>query len=467
MKEPELTHLAKSLDQLDARRKHPAYPNYAESGSKWLCDLPAHWKARRLKFVAVSRPSSVDKKTVDGELAVRLCNYVDVYKNDFITPDLDFMEATAGPNEVAKFRLRRGDVLITKDSEEWADIAVPAFVTQDFDDVVCGYHLSQVRPRPGTMDGEYLFRAFKAGGVSEQFHVAANGVTRFGIPAGAIGDVTFPVPPLAEQQGIALFLREEVGRIDRLIGHKTTLLGFLKEKRAAVVTAAVTCGLDPAVPTKASGVDWLLPVPAHWTVRPFRYSARIVNGQVDPEDLRYRDLQLVAPNHIESGTGRLTGTESAAEQAAESGKYPFELGMVLYSKIRPALAKVCIAPTAGLCSADMYPITPRKDLLAQFLMYFMLSRPFTEAVVLLSSRVAMPKINRRDLGGFAVVVPPLPEQQAIVEHIQSIHSKIDAAAAVTRAAIERLREYRATLVTAAVRGQIDVRQHKPELLRED
>ena len=115
---------------------------------------------------------------------------------------------------------------------------------------------------------------------------------------------------------------------------------------------------------------------------------------------------------------------------------------MLYSKIRPALGKVCLAPERGLCSADMYPITPRSDLRPLYLMYFMLSTEFTAGVVLLSSRVAMPKMNRRDLGGFAILVPPLNEQDEIIE----VDSRESTQELIPREplsrAIDKLRQYR-------------------------
>jgi type I restriction enzyme S subunit len=183
-----------------------------------------------------------------------LCNYVDVYKNEYITPDIDFMAATATKSELDKFRLRYGDILITKDSEEWNDIAVPAFVSQDFETVACGYHLSQVRAFTDIIHPEYLFRAFMSGGVAEQFQVAANGVTRFGLSVGAITTVLFPVPPLDEQRTIAVFLADKTRRIDRLVaGLPSDVTGsgilvrfglLLHEYRAALVTSAVTGQID-------------------------------------------------------------------------------------------------------------------------------------------------------------------------------------------------------------------------------
>ncbi len=128
------------------------------NGVNWLGDIPDHWKTRRLRTVAFVRPSGVDKITNEGEIPVKLCNYVDVYKNERILDSMDFMHATATPDEIANFELRGGDVLITKDSEMWNDIAVPAFVPEKTPGVICAYHLAIVRPRD--IDGEFLSRAF-------------------------------------------------------------------------------------------------------------------------------------------------------------------------------------------------------------------------------------------------------------------------------------------------------------------
>ncbi len=97
--------------------KFRAYPSYKQSGIVWLGSIPSHWSTGRLKFLAASPPSNVDKNISDGELPVKLCNYVDVYNNDFITNDMVFMAGSATPAEVEKFSLKKGDVLVTKDSE--------------------------------------------------------------------------------------------------------------------------------------------------------------------------------------------------------------------------------------------------------------------------------------------------------------------------------------------------------------
>ncbi len=259
-------------------RFHP-YAANRESAVRWLGPIPKHWRIRRLKHVASLRTSNVNKKSEANEQPVRLCNYVDVYHRDYITADIPFMEATASPEEIRRFHLQQGDVLITKDSEEWNDIAVPAYVHEQLDGVVCGYHLAQVRPFPEHTHGEYLFRAFAAHAVRDQFRIAANGITRFGLSRYAIATALFPVPPIEEQEAIARFLRRETARIDELVAKKERLIELLREKRAALIGHAVTKGLNPTAPMKDSGVEWLGEMPEHWRLKKVKYLTRILRGK--------------------------------------------------------------------------------------------------------------------------------------------------------------------------------------------
>ena len=122
----------------------------------WTEKIPSGWSVTRLDAVADVLFSNVDKHTVEGETPVRLCNYVDVYKNDHITGALDFMEASADEREIKKFQIRRGDILATKDSEEWDDIAISSLVAEELPHVLCGYHLAMIRPRLKSVCGSYI-----------------------------------------------------------------------------------------------------------------------------------------------------------------------------------------------------------------------------------------------------------------------------------------------------------------------
>ncbi len=155
-----------------------------------------------LKRVARITVSNVDKKTASDERSIHLCNYTDVYYNERITANLPFMEATASADQIDRFSLRAGDVLLTKDSETPDDIAVPAYVVADLPGVVCGYHLALLRPGQ-EVDGRYLFWALASRSSREQFSASANGITRFGLRYDSFGEVRVPLPRLARQRAIA------------------------------------------------------------------------------------------------------------------------------------------------------------------------------------------------------------------------------------------------------------------------
>jgi len=179
----------------------------------WADALPDGWEAKPLRSIADYVVSNVDKVPAENEIPVRLCNYTDVYNNEFITLAIDFMHATATADEVAKFGLCVDDVIITKDSESWDDIGVPALVRETAGDLVCGYHLALFRPFKQRMDGAFLFRCLQAKPIRVQLELTANGVTRFGIPKSEIGTMTLPVPPMAEQRAIAEYLNRETARL--------------------------------------------------------------------------------------------------------------------------------------------------------------------------------------------------------------------------------------------------------------
>jgi len=194
--------------------------SYTDSGIEWLGKMPEHWKVTKIKSHFYVIPSNVDKKTNDGESEVKLCNYVDVYYNERITADVDFMIASANEHEIRKFTLQTNDVLITKDSEDPFDIAVPSIVKHTEDKLLCGYHLSMLRGKTGKYSGDFLFWVLKDSAIVSQLHREAIGVTRWAIASRHIKNSIIPLPPMEEQVEIAAFLDSACAKIDRIIGIK-------------------------------------------------------------------------------------------------------------------------------------------------------------------------------------------------------------------------------------------------------
>ena len=211
------------------------------------------WPTAPLGQVTELTLSSVDKKTKPHERAVLLCNYMDVYSNTFIRSDLDFMTATATEREIQRCALWPGDVVITKDSEQYDDIGVPALVRDDIDNLVCGYHLAILRPLRESIYGHYLLYALQIENVQHQFHAYANGVTRFGLRKDDILRVEIPLPPLSEQHAIARVL----GALDDKIEANRRMNETL-EAMARTLFKSWFVDFDP-VRAKAEGRDTGLP----------------------------------------------------------------------------------------------------------------------------------------------------------------------------------------------------------------
>lgn len=219
------------------------YPAYKDSGVEWLGQVPEHWEVRRLRTIVEMRVSNVDKHSREGEEPVRLCNYVDVYKHERIRANMEFMKVTASKEEIVRFRLEQGDVLITKDSEAWNDIGVPALVESSAPDLISGYHLALLRPRE-VVEGAFLLRALQNPQVAYQFHVEAKGVTHYGLSHNAIKSVSVPLPPAPEQTAIVEYLDAKTAKLDAAIATARRVIDLLREYRERLIADVVTGKVD-------------------------------------------------------------------------------------------------------------------------------------------------------------------------------------------------------------------------------
>lgn len=206
------------------------------TGKKRLPGFTTEWKSRRLSEFAEVIISPVDKKTESNEIPIQLCNYTDVYYNNRITRKIDFMQASAKKSEIAKYSLKAGDVLITKDSETPGDIAIPALVAEDLGGVVCGYHLAIVRPDNKNACGEFINHLFSMQETRYYFFTLATGATRFGLSVGGINKANFRIPLIGEQQKISQVL----STADREIKILQQKLNDLKQEKRALMQQLLT-----------------------------------------------------------------------------------------------------------------------------------------------------------------------------------------------------------------------------------
>jgi len=443
--------------------KRATYPAYKSSGMDWVGDVPEHWDVRRLKHIASVQFSSVDKHTKEDEIPVQLCNYVDVYYNDFIREGIDFMAATATRSEIERFQIRHGDVLITKDSESWDDIAVPAYVAEELDCVLCGYHLAHIRPDVRKMIGNYLFRAFRSCGINDQFRVAANGITRFGLGKYWLDNALFPIPPLDEQRAIAAFLDRETVRIDALLEMKQRQIKLLQEKRAALISHAVTKGLDPNAPTKDSGIEWLGDVPASWHHRKLGYVASMSGGCTPSKsnEAYWRGtIPWVSPKDMKKRCISDSEDHVSEEAVSDTGLRLLEPPVVLI-----VVRGMILAHTfpVGLTSApvtinqDMKALRPERGVVADYLA-FLLEGISSLVLSHVDESAHGTKCLRTDLWkNISVFIPDEQEQLEVCAHLHQQMRKLDDLIRRVDDSVAVLHEHRIALISAAVTGKIDVR----------
>jgi type I restriction enzyme, S subunit len=188
--------------------------------------IPKGWEVQRLGNVSDVFFSNVDKKSHPDEIPVFLCNYMDVYSNSYIRSGLLFMQATAKQREIDKFSLKQGDVIITKDSETPDDIAVASHVSEELDNVLCGYHLALIRTNKKQLDSGYLAHLFGLDEMQHYYYLLANGSTRFGLTTDAILDSRIPTPSLPEQQKIAStlsYIDSHLEKLNKKLQHTKSL----------------------------------------------------------------------------------------------------------------------------------------------------------------------------------------------------------------------------------------------------
>ncbi|MBT9477165.1 restriction endonuclease subunit S [Polaromonas sp.] len=412
------------------------YPTYKDSGVEWLGQVPGHWAVKRLKQACHVFPSNVDKKSHDGETPVLLCNYTDVYYNETITAGMEFMAATASTDQIAKFTLRAGDTIITKDSETADDIAIAAYVPADLPGVICGYHLSMVRPLPDA-DGAFIKRFFDSNFAKSCFAVLANGLTRVGLGQYALDNVELAFPPLAEQTQIAAFLDRETAKIDALVAEQRRLMALLKEKRQAVISHAVTRGLNFDAPLKPSCITGIEYVPAHWDVMVIKRFSTLHRGHDLTDSERTEGPYPVVTS---SGINGTHGSFMAHGPGVVTGRYG-STGRLFY------IQDDFWPHNTSLYVSNFHGNHPR------FVWYSLQTVDFAAH----SAKAAVPGIDRNDIHVLPVAVPPKEEQVAIVTFLDSELTKLDLLTTENQRAIHLLQERRTALISAAVTGQIDVR----------
>lgn len=423
----------------------------------WTTTVPAGWRVTRLDAVADVMFSNVDKHTLDDEQPVRLCNYVDVYKNDRITSGIEFMEASADAREIRKFQIRRGDVLATKDSETADDIAIPSLVAEDLPGVLCGYHLAMIRPRLSGVDGAFLGWLHTSKSFRAQYEAKAVGVTRFGLSQYAFRAARVPLPPLPEQQRIAAYLDASCAAIDAAVAAKRRQLETLDSIRESIIETAVTRGLNAKTKMRLIGRDWIGSLPEHWTaVRIKRVISRFDYGisvSSEPEG-KYPVLKM---GNIQSGEIVFSKMEFVDEVADE---LLLEHNDLLYNRTNSpdqvGKAALFLGTKGDAVTFASYLVRLRVNhrISPEFLNFAVNCGGF----LAFARRLAIPSVQQSNLnstryGRLHIPLPDIAEQRAICEYLNKKVGELKSVVTTIEAQIATLTAYRKSLIHECVTGQ--------------
>lgn len=258
-----------------------------------------------------------------------------------------------------------------------------------------------------------------------------------------------------EQTQISNYLNAKCSEIDVMLSKTRSSIEEYKKLKQAVITQAVTKGVRGEREMKDSGVEWTGEIPVNWTIQRFARVAEVKSNLVSPDN--YLEYPQISPENIEKDSGKLLlPCRTVAEVGVISGNHLFYKGQILYSKIRPKLNKVCIAPFDGLCSADMYPIESKND--TRYIMYCILSNGFLQQVSMITeNRVKMPKINQVELSKVLVAIPEtIAEQKEIADYLDAKCTEIDGLIAKKEQLVKELESYKKSLIYEVVTGKREV-----------
>ncbi len=437
--------------------KHRPYPKYKPSGVEWLGEVPEHWSTTPVKRqyeiqlgkMLQSKPESDDDVSVPYVKAVHvLWGKVNV---------LDLPEMWASPTDIRRFKVSKGELLVCEGGEAGRSGVVDSLP----DPCIIQNALHRVRGKGA--DVRFLLYVLHAVGGAGWFDVLCNKATIAHFTREKLAELPMPLPPnLDEQRAIAAFLDRETARIDALIEKKERQIELLQEKRAALISHAVTKGLNPDAKMKDSGIEWLGEIPEYWDIPPLyaRYSvelgkmldAKRITGDCLLPYLRNIDVQWDRVNVDDLPEMDVALDEYARYTLTEGDLLVCEGGEVGRTAIWRGEQHLCAFQKA------IHRVRPqsRRDL-PRFLYYIMRAAATTGVFLAYGNPNTIPHLTAEKLRVYRFGFPPFDEQREIVEHLDDQTSRIDALERKIDENIATLSEYRTALISAAVTGKIDVR----------
>ena len=440
----------------------PQYEKYVESGVVWLGRIPEHWGIAPFKWEIQLNDGGVwgdDPTGVNDTVVLRSTEQT--VDGNWILDDPATRKLSA--SEKAAALLRAGDLLVTKSSGSSLHIGKTTLVTTKIADSEYCYSNFMQRIRVKTsIAPKFAWYVMNNKIARVQFDYLSNSTTGLANLNGTmIGELQFALPPTDEQQAVVAFLDREAEKIAALVAEQEKLIALLKEKRQALISQAVTKGLNLPVSMKDSGIEWLCEVPEHWQMKrlkfisPFIAVGIVVNPSeyVSEDGMPFLYGGDITEGHIEYENARRISPDDSAKNA----KTRLDAGDLVTVRVgAPGITAVVPAECAGgNCASVM--LTRRGDFDSNWLCFAMNSRMVRYQVEIVQYGAAQEQFNIGHAVNFWIATPPRAEQSAIASFLAAATESLDVLSAEARHAIDLLKERRSALISAAVTGKIDVR----------
>lgn len=447
--------------------KYQAYPEYKDSRVEWLGEIPGHWEISKLRYnFTFGKGLTITKENLQDE-GVPCVNYGEVHsKYGFeFDPNIHSLKYVNEKNlkDNANSLLLKGDIVYADTSE---DIDGSGNFTQLVSDaaVFAGYHTIIARPLKRNNNRFYAY-LLDCKELRTQVRHAVKGVKVFSITQAILRNLSIWLPSENEQIGISAFLDYETRKIDNLIEKQQQLIELLKEKRQAVISHAVTKGLNPDVPMKDSGIEWLGGVPEHWIIKKSKFLFEFVtsgsrgwSGYYSEEGMLFFRITNLTRDGI---APKLESIQFVSPPAGSEGERSIIKNNDLLISITADLGSVCVANSSisgGYVSQHVALCRPNKLVSSsRWLAYFIISDSAKEQLLGAGYGGTKVQLSLEDIKEFYVACPPEEEQLLIDDYVSIQLSKFEKINNEADKQISLLQERRTALISAAVTGKIDLR----------
>jgi len=429
------------------------YPSYKDSGVPWLGEIPGHWYVNQLKFSTTCNDEVLSANTDEGyEILYIDISNVSLTKGVLNKENLTFEQAPSRARRV----VRDGDILVSTVRTYLKSIA---YIEKAEENLIASTGFAVLRPT-SSLSSKFLGYWIQSQGVVATIMANSVGVSYPAINSTDL--VRLPVVnlPISEQEIIVSFLDKQLVKIDMLISKQEALLIKMNEQRNAIITNAVTKGLNTECATKSSNVEWIGEIPEHWEVWKMSYAVESMGSGTTPKS--------DDPAYYGGDTLWVTTSELREDLIHDTKKKVSEKALCKYSALRvypkdsvaiamygATIGRLGILAKEATFNQACCVFSESNRINHEFLFFWLWYR--RPILISLSNGGGQPNLNQDELSKIRIPLPPIEEQELIISFIKNEVTKIDNISSTTQKITDSLREYRSTLITQAVTGKIDVR----------